>query len=93
MPVVVVPAIVAVPLPLSVKVRPPGRAPDSVRAGAGSPVVETVKLNGAPTIEVAERRADDGGGDVLVQRLGGAGAEVDPIGELAAVGATERARR
>ena len=28
--------------------------PDSVRAGAGSPVVETVKLNGAPTIEVAE---------------------------------------
>ena len=52
-PVVVVPAIVAVPLPLSVNVSPPGRAPDSVMAGAGAPVVDTVKLNGAPTIEVA----------------------------------------
>src|SRR6266702_3066327 len=49
-----VPAMVAVPSPLSVKVIPAGRAPDSVSAAAGAPVVVTVKLNGAPTIEVAE---------------------------------------
>src|SRR5437899_1881137 len=49
-----VPAIVAVPLPWSVKVIPAGRAPDSVSAGVGAPVVVTVKLNGAPTIEVAD---------------------------------------
>ena len=46
--------MVAVPLPLSVKVSPAGSAPDSVIAGVGSPVVVTVKLNAAPTIEVAE---------------------------------------
>ena len=46
--------MVAVPLALSVKVMPDGRAPDSVRAGTGSPVVDTVKLNGAPTMAVAE---------------------------------------
>ena len=49
-----VPEIVAVPLPLSVKLIPAGRAPDSVSAGVGAPVVVTVKLNGAPTIEVAD---------------------------------------
>jgi hypothetical protein len=49
-----VPAIVAVPLPLSVNVIPAGRVPDSVSAGLGAPVVLTVKLNGAPTIDVAE---------------------------------------
>ena len=46
--------MVAVPLPLSVKVIPAGRAPVSVSAGVGAPVVVTVKLNGAPTIEVAD---------------------------------------
>ena len=43
----------AVPFPLSVKVRPFGRAPVSVMAGAGWPVVVTVALKGAPTIELA----------------------------------------
>ncbi len=47
------PARVAVPLPLSVKVMPEGRAPVSVRAGVGSPVVATVSLKAVPTIEVA----------------------------------------
>ena len=48
------PAIVAVPLPLSVNVMPAGSAPVSVSFGAGAPVVVTVKLNGAPTIEEAD---------------------------------------
>jgi hypothetical protein len=39
---VAVPASVAVPLPLSVKVTPAGSAPVSVRAGVGEPVVVTV---------------------------------------------------
>jgi hypothetical protein len=37
---------VAVPFPLSVKVMPAGRAPVSVSAGAGRPVVVTVTLTG-----------------------------------------------
>src|SRR5450755_1307485 len=49
-----VPAIVAVPLPLSVNEIPVGSAPVSVSAGAGSPVAVTVKLNAAPTIEDAD---------------------------------------
>src|SRR5262249_499182 len=49
-----VPEIVAVPLPLSTNWIPAGRAPDSVSVAVGAPVVVTVKLNGAPTIEVAE---------------------------------------
>ena len=89
-----VPAMVAVPSPLSVKVRPAGRAPDSVRAGAGSPVVVTRE---------AERRAHDrsgrapalvkAGATFSVEGLGGAGAEVDPVRELPAVGAGRRPRR
>ena len=54
LPAAAVPAIVAVPLPLSVNVIPAGSAPVSVSAGAGAPVVATVKLNGAPTIEDAD---------------------------------------
>ena len=72
----VVPAIVAVPLPLSVKVRPLGRLPDSVMAGAGSPVVETVKLNGAPTIEVAEPAL------VMVGATFSVSVSVDPVPRL-----------
>ena len=48
-----VPAIVAVPLPLSLKVTEIGSAPDSVRAGAGEPVVVTVKLSAALTGKLA----------------------------------------
>ena len=51
------PARVAVPLPLSVKVTPPGRvAPPSdsvVAAGKSCPVV-TVKVPGVPTVKVVE---------------------------------------
>jgi len=50
---VAVPASVAVPLPLSLNVRPAGKAPVSVRAGVGKlwPVV-TVNVPVAPTINV-----------------------------------------
>ena len=50
------PADVGVPLrtPALESVRPPGSAPVSVSAGDGAPVVVTVKLNGAPTIEEAD---------------------------------------
>ena len=41
-------------MPLSTKDIPAGRAPVSVMAGAGSPVVYTVTLKGAPTMELAE---------------------------------------
>jgi hypothetical protein len=54
LPAAAVPAIVALPLPLSVNVMPAGSAPVSVSAAAGAPVVATVKLNGAPTIEDAD---------------------------------------
>jgi hypothetical protein len=45
-PAAAVPARVAVPLPLSVKVTPDGSVPDSVMAGVGLPVVVTWKLKG-----------------------------------------------
>jgi len=48
-----VPARVAVPLWLSVQVRPCGSAPASARAGAGAPVVLTVKEKPEPTVAVA----------------------------------------
>jgi hypothetical protein len=51
-PVAGVPAIVAVPLPLSLKVTGLGNEPDSLRAGVGEPVVVTVKLPAAPTEKV-----------------------------------------
>ena len=53
LPAVDVPARVAVPSPLSVKVIPAGSAPVSVTEEAGSPVVVTVEVNGVPTVEVA----------------------------------------
>lgn len=43
-----VPASVAVPLPLSVKVTPVGRVPDSRRDGLGKPLVLTTKANDFP---------------------------------------------
>src|SRR5437879_1209932 len=43
-----VPLSVPVPLPLSAKVTPPGSVPDSVRAGAGKPVVVTINVPGPP---------------------------------------------
>ena len=42
--------MMAVPFPLSVKVRPLGGGPDSVRAGAGYPVARTVRRSAAPTL-------------------------------------------
>ncbi len=48
-----VPARVAVPLPLSVKVTPLGSAPDLVTVGGGTPLVVTVKLLALPTVKVA----------------------------------------
>lgn len=47
-----VPEIVAVPLPLSLKVTPLGRVPVSVRLGVGEPVVVTVKLPALPVVKV-----------------------------------------
>ena len=46
--------MVAVPLPLSVQLRPAGKAPVSLMAGAGAPVVLTLKLKGVPTLAVAD---------------------------------------
>ena len=40
----------AVPLPLSVKVRPLGRCPDSAKAGSGYPVARTTRCSEAPTL-------------------------------------------
>ncbi len=47
-----VPAIVAVPLPLSLNVTGLGSDPDSLRAGAGVPVVVTVNVPAEPTVKV-----------------------------------------
>ena len=44
------PPNVPVPLPLSVKKTPPGRAPVSVRLGAGNPVVVTENEPAVPTM-------------------------------------------
>ena len=46
------PASVAVPLPLSTNVTPPGRAPALVSAGAGDPVVVTLKVPALPAVKV-----------------------------------------
>ena len=43
----------AVPSPLSVKVTPEGRAPDSDRAAVGRPVV-TVKVPALPSVKVVD---------------------------------------
>ena len=92
MPTVAVPAMVAVPLPLSVKVIPAGRAPVSVRAGAGSPVVVTVKLKGAPTMEVAEAALVMVGRHVLGEGRGAAaGDRVTQSDRCAAVGLEPKA--
>src|SRR6266850_42883 len=47
-----VPLSFPVPFPLSVKVTPPGSVPDSTRLGAGKPVVVTVNVPAAPTLNV-----------------------------------------
>ena len=47
------PARVAVPLPLSVKVTPDGSAPDSVSVAVGLPVVVTENVPAVPTVNVA----------------------------------------
>jgi hypothetical protein len=44
--------MVAVPFAPAVNVTPLGKAPDSVRAGAGAPVVVTVKLPELPMVNV-----------------------------------------
>jgi hypothetical protein len=62
-----IPVNVAVPLPLSVKVTPPGRAPVSWRLGRGNPVAVTVKLPGpAPVTK------ESAGGEVALVMAGGA---------------------
>ena len=52
LPAAGVPARAAVPSPLSVKVTPLGRAPDSDTAGVGIPVEVTVKLPALPSVSV-----------------------------------------
>ena len=54
------PAIVAVPSPLSVKESPDGNGPDSTSEGAGSPVVVTVNatLLSAPLAHLSAECAD-----------------------------------
>src|SRR6185437_13679914 len=47
-----VPLSVAVPLPLSWNVTPPGREPDSVSEGVGVPVAVMVKLRAVPAVNV-----------------------------------------
>src|SRR4051794_36725712 len=49
-----VPARVAVPLPLSVKVPPGGRAPDSVRVAVGEPPVLKVNFPAAPAWKLVD---------------------------------------
>src|SRR5271157_611600 len=51
-PAAVVPLSVAVPLPLSTNVTPPGKLPVSLRLACGKAVVVTVKLPAAPTMKV-----------------------------------------
>ena len=53
-PAVGVPAMVADPLALPVKVTPEGRAPASLSVGAGLPDALTVKLNAVPTVALAD---------------------------------------
>ena len=78
--------MVAVPLPLSVKVMPVGSAPDSVSVGAGAPVVVTVKLNGAPTMEVADAALVIVGATFSVRVVEEPRAHAQPVRQLAAVG-------
>ena len=52
MPVAGVPEMVAVPLPLSLKVTGFGNDPESLRVGVGEPVVVTVKVPAVPTVKV-----------------------------------------
>jgi hypothetical protein len=47
-----VPAKVAVPFELAVKLSPVGSAPDSVRLAVGLPVAVTVKVRAWPTVKV-----------------------------------------
>ena len=44
--------MVAVPLPLSLKVTGLGNDPDSLRLGVGDPVVVTEKVPAVPTVKV-----------------------------------------
>ena len=64
LPAAGVPARVAVPLPLSVKVTPDGSAPDSAESvAAGEPVVVTVNVPAVPAANVVRAGAgDDRGG-------------------------------
>ena len=56
LPLAAVPASVAVPSPLSVKVTPLGSEPAGIdkEASVGTPVVVTVKVPGLPTTKVVE---------------------------------------
>jgi hypothetical protein len=49
-----VPASVPVPFELAVKVIPAGNVPVRLTVGVGLPVAVTVKLNGVPTVAVAD---------------------------------------
>jgi len=48
-----VPLTLAVPSPLSVKVRPGGRVPVTVSAAVGAALAETTKLSAAPVVNEA----------------------------------------
>ena len=61
--------MVAVPPPLSVKVIPPGSAPDSVRVGVGKPVAVTVSACGGPSAAL----------DGSIYNGGGAHFQIAPI--------------
>ena len=74
-----VPARVAVPLPLSVKVTPGGTLAQP-NSAPGTRWRSTVKLNGDPTVDVALAALVKAGAwpTTSVKRLGGVGA--DPVG-------------
>ncbi|MDE3202704.1 MAG: hypothetical protein KGQ66_00610, partial [Acidobacteriota bacterium] len=83
-PVAGVPAIVAVPSPLSVKVTPGGRAPVSVLKACPLPVVVTVKDPGEPTVKVADEGLVKLGGKsgVMTAWAAEANSAVVTVGEI-----------
>lgn len=78
-----VPEMVAVPLPLSVKVRPAGRAPESEMEGSGEPVVVMVNEEATPTTKVAVAALVMAGG-APVERLAEAVLPVPPLADVTA---------
>ena len=67
--ILVDPAIVAVPLPLSVKLTPAGKLPTSLSVGVGVPDVITVKEPGVPAVNVVVAALVIDGGVPVTVRL------------------------